>query len=283
MQWTASSISVRRNVVRFKTGNIPTGIAVRGRFGYVNNEVGHSVSILDLNSNGNTVAFNVPSSEPPKPGTHEHAVLLGKLVFFTALGVSDNGLVGQQIRAIDPLLFRGKQSNNAWSTCGSCHPAGLSDGVTWIFGDGPRNTIPLDGLYSKINGPHDIRINNYSAARDSVTDFNNNSRGVQGGVGFASDPPVQRRGAQPGGLRPRDLAGRERGPGFRDRVGRDRAAAQPAAGPRRGRRSRGVRHQLRLLPRRREVDQEPGDLRQQPGPRRGRCAPRYGRCATRGS
>ena len=177
------------NVVRFKTGNIPTGIAVCGRFGYVNNEVGHSVSILDLNSNGNTLAFNVPSSEPPKPGSHEHAVLLGKLVFFTALGVSDNGLVGQDIRAIDPLLFRGKQSSNAWSTCGSCHPAGLSDGVTWIFGDGPRNTIPLDGLYSKINGPHDIRINNYSAARDSITDFNNNSRGVQGGVGFASDPP----------------------------------------------------------------------------------------------
>ncbi|MGH8565100.1 MAG: hypothetical protein ACREXW_13860 [Gammaproteobacteria bacterium] len=175
------------NVVRFKTGNIPTGIVVRGRFGYVNNEVGHSVSILDLNSNGNTIALNVPSSEPPKPGSHEHAVLLGKLVFFTALGVSDNGLVGQDIRAIDPLLFRGKQSNNAWSTCGSCHPAGLSDAVTWIFADGPRNTLPLDALYSKINGPHDTRINNWSAARASVTDFNNNSRAVQGGCGFASD------------------------------------------------------------------------------------------------
>jgi YVTN family beta-propeller protein len=177
------------NVVRFKTGNIPTGIVVRGRFAYVNNEVGHSVSILDINSNGNTIAFNVPSSEPPKPGSHEHAVELGKLVFFTGLGVSDNGLVGQDLRAIDPLLFRGKQSNNAWSTCASCHPAGLADGVTWIFADGPRNTLPLDGLYSKINGPHDTRINNWSAARASVTDFNNNSRAIQGGVGFASDPP----------------------------------------------------------------------------------------------
>ena len=47
----------------------------------------------------------------------------------------------------------------------------------------------MDGLYSKVNGAHDTRINNWSAARDSVTDFNNNSRGVQGGVGFASDPP----------------------------------------------------------------------------------------------
>jgi YVTN family beta-propeller protein len=174
------------NTVRFQTGNIPTGIVLNGRFGYVNNEVGHSVSILNLQA-GTTLQRDVASSEPPKPGSHEHAVLLGKLVFFTALGVSDNGLVGQQIRDIVPLNFRNKQSKDAWSTCGSCHPAGLSDSVTWIFGDGPRNTIPLDGLYSKINGPHDIRINNYSAARDSVTDFNNNSRAVQGGCGFASD------------------------------------------------------------------------------------------------
>ena len=97
------NIGAPNNVVRFQTGNIPTGIAVRGRFGYVNNEVGHSVSILDLNSNGDTLALNVPSSEPPKPGSHKHAVMLGKLVFFTALGVSDNGLVGQQIRDIVPL------------------------------------------------------------------------------------------------------------------------------------------------------------------------------------
>jgi hypothetical protein len=47
----------------------------------------------------------------------------------------------------------------------------------------------MDGLYSKLNGAHDTRINNWSAARDSVTDFNNNSRAVQGGIGFASDAP----------------------------------------------------------------------------------------------
>jgi len=83
----------------------------------VNNEVGHSVSVLDINSNGDTIALNVPSSEPPKPGSHEHAVLLGQLVFFTGLGVPDNGLVGQQIRDIVPLSFRNKQSKDAWSTC----------------------------------------------------------------------------------------------------------------------------------------------------------------------
>jgi YVTN family beta-propeller protein len=172
------------NVVRFETGNIPTGIVLGDRFAYVNNEVGQSVSVLDTRSN-TTIKRDVPSSEPPKPGSHEHAVLLGKLVFFTALGVPDNGLLGQAIRAIDPLAFRGKQSSDAWSSCGSCHPAGLADGVTWIFADGPRNTLPLDALYSKINGAHDTRINNFSAARDSVTDFNNNSRNVQCGTGFA--------------------------------------------------------------------------------------------------
>ena len=177
-------------VVRFKTGNLPTGVAMSrdGKRAYVNNDVSHSVTVIDLQSN-EVIAQDVPSSSPPEPGTHEHAVLVGKLVFFTALGVPDNGLIGTPVREIDPLLSRGKQSDNAWSTCGSCHPSGLADGITWIFADGPRQTIPLDGLYSKINGAHDTRINNWSAARDSVTDFNGNSRAVQGGVGFASDPP----------------------------------------------------------------------------------------------
>jgi YVTN family beta-propeller protein len=178
------------NVVRFQTGNIPTGIVVdrQGKKAYVNNEVNSSISILDLEAN-TVVARDVPSSTPAEPGSFDHARLLGRLVFFTALGVSDNGLIGTPIRDIIPLEFRGKQSRDAWSSCGSCHDDGLADSVTWIFGDGPRQTIPMDALYSKINGAHDTRINNWSAARDSVTDFNNNSRGVQGGVGFASDPP----------------------------------------------------------------------------------------------
>jgi hypothetical protein len=173
-------------VVRFQTGNIPTGVVVdrKGRRAYVNNEVNLSVSVLDLEG-GTVVAQDVPSATPPEPGSFDHARLMGRLVFFTALGVPDNGLVGTPIRSIEPLQFRGKQSDNGWSSCGSCHPDGLTDGVTWIFADGPRQTIPLDGLYSKLNGAHDARINNWSAVRDSVTDFNNNSRNVQCGTGFA--------------------------------------------------------------------------------------------------
>jgi hypothetical protein len=178
-------------VIRFQTGNIPTGIVVNdaGSFAYVNNEVGLSVSVLNLNSGG--VTLNVPSVTAPAPGTSEHARLVGKLAFFTALGVPDSGLTELPVRNIVPLDFRGKQSDNAWSSCGSCHPDGLADGVTWIFADGPRQTIPLDGTYSKISGAHDSRILNWSAARDSNTDFNNNSRNVQCGSGFAGgDPPI---------------------------------------------------------------------------------------------
>ena len=186
------------NVVRIQTGNIPSGIVVHGKTAFVNNEVDMSVSVLDLDT-GLPVGDPVASSTPPEPGSFDHSRLVGKLVFFTALGVPDNNenddpdgrpLRGIPIREIIPLEFRGKQSSDAWSTCASCHPAGLADGVTWIFGDGPRQAIPLDALYSKVNGAHDTRINNWSAARDSITDFNNNSRNVQCGKGFAGGDPT---------------------------------------------------------------------------------------------
>lgn len=176
-------------VVRFQTGNLPNGIAVskRGQRAYVSNEVGLSVSVLDLA--GNTVlARDVPASTPPAPGSFEHSRLVGKLVFFTALGTPDDGLTGMPIRDVVPIQFRNKASDNGWSSCGSCHPDGLADGVTWIFATGPRQTIPLDGFFAKTN-PGDQRIANWSAVQGSITDFNNNTRNVQGGTGFAGDPP----------------------------------------------------------------------------------------------
>lgn len=182
------SIGAPDNVVRFRTGHTPTGIAVAGdgSRAYVNNEVGRSVSVLDLGTN-QTLARDVESSPLPQPGSVEHAAAMGKLVFFTSLGVPDDGLRAKNIRSIDTLASRQKASDNGWSSCASCHPAGLADGVTWIFGDGPRQTIPLDATFSKLDG-HDFRILNWSAVRGSVTDFNNNSKGVQGGLGFAGNP-----------------------------------------------------------------------------------------------
>jgi YVTN family beta-propeller protein len=175
------------NVVRFQTGNLPNGIVISkdGRRAYTNNEVNVSISVLDLLTN-TVLSRDVPTGDPPVPGTLPHAVLLGKLAFFTALGIPDHGIFATPIRDIVPLASRGKASNNAWSGCGSCHPDGLSDGVTWMFPAGPRQTLPLDAFFAKDN-PDDQKLVLWSAARGSNTDFNNNSRGVQGGCGFASD------------------------------------------------------------------------------------------------
>lgn len=184
----SADAAVADNVVRFQTGNIPNGVVMSsdGTRAYVNNEIGVSVSVLNLQNN-TVLARDLESGTVPEPGTFEHGVLVGKLVFFSALGTDDNGIFGTPIRDIVPLSSRGKMSDNSWSSCASCHPDGGADGVTWIFATGPRQTISLDGFFSK-DSPADQRVSNWNAVRSSVTDFNENSVAVQGGIGFAGNP-----------------------------------------------------------------------------------------------
>jgi DNA-binding beta-propeller fold protein YncE len=199
-------------IVRFRTGNLPDGVVISydGRLAYVNNQANVSVTTINLETSS-VITLDVPSGEPPAPGTFEHAVLVGKVAFFTALSIPDNDFFGTDIREIVPLTFRDKQSRDAWSSCGSCHPDGLADGVTWFFGTGPRQTKPLDGTFAKDN-PDDQGCLNWSCIRGSNTDFNANSRATQEGCGFASaefsggiDPPAQCTSTSTAvGQRPRD-------------------------------------------------------------------------------
>jgi YVTN family beta-propeller protein len=175
---------------RVQTGNLPSGVAMRqdGTRAYANNEANFSVTSMNVEDGSClTLQLDISSSEPPAPGSLEHAVLVGKLAFFTALGIPDNDLFDTPIRDFIPRNFKGKQSKDAWSSCGSCHPDGLADGVTWIFGTGPRQTKPLDGMFNKFTNMSDQGLLNWSSIRGSNTDFNNNSRATQGGCGFASD------------------------------------------------------------------------------------------------
>jgi YVTN family beta-propeller protein len=175
---------------RIQTGNLPSGVAMRkdGTRAYANNEANFSVTSMNMDDGFClTLQLDIASSTPPAPGSFDHAILVGKLAFFTALGIPDNDIFGIPIRNIVPRNFRGKMSKDAWSSCGSCHPDGLADGVTWIFGTGPRQTKPLDGMFNKFTSMEDQGLLNWSAIRGSNTDFNNNSRAVQGGCGFASD------------------------------------------------------------------------------------------------
>ena len=163
------------------------------------------MTALDLDNNV-VLARDIESSTPPAPGTQEHRNLVGKLVFFTALGVPDvldkdgNGVFDVALRDIDPLQHRDKASDNGWSSCASCHDDGHSDNVTWIFETGPRQTIPLEGMFTHdvpdVAGRlHDQRVLNWSAVRGSNTDFNQNAIGIQGGKGFATETAAGNRTA----------------------------------------------------------------------------------------
>ena len=78
---------------------------------------------------------------------------------------------------------RARWSQESWSSCGSCHPDGLSDNITWRFPAGPRQSTSMDGTFSHGPGTQKQRILNWSGIFDEVHDFERNTRGVSGGLG----------------------------------------------------------------------------------------------------
>ncbi len=177
------------DVRRFRTGSLPNGVVVSddGSRAYVYNELNVSVTAIDL-ENGAVLSRDIAAGAVPPPGGLAHGVRVGKLAFFTALGLPDNGVFAMPIRSINPLEHRNKASNTGWSSCASCHPDGLADGVTWSLASGPRQTPPLSAFFSKRNA-RDQRVGNWSAISGSITDFNATARGIENGLGFAGNPP----------------------------------------------------------------------------------------------
>ena len=39
-------------------------------------------------------------------------------------------------------------SSEGWQDCASCHFEGLTDGVVWVFGAGPRKSVPLNATFN---------------------------------------------------------------------------------------------------------------------------------------
>jgi mono/diheme cytochrome c family protein len=61
----------------------------------------------------------------------------------------------------------------------------LSDGITWVFASGPRQTTSMDGAFSHGPGvgPQKQRIFNWTGINDELHDFEANTRNVSGGLG----------------------------------------------------------------------------------------------------
>ncbi|HZN37272.1 MAG TPA: YncE family protein, partial [Planctomycetota bacterium] len=152
-------------------GKAPRGIVINaaGTRAFVHNFISRSVTAIDI-TEGQPPAIlgTAQSTAPPAPGSAAATRQLGAELFHTGRGPD------------------GRMSSESWGGCIVCHPNGRTDNVTWMFEAGPRQTIPLDGMFAK-GDPSDQRILNWSAVRDENHDFELNTRGVFGGRGLIDD------------------------------------------------------------------------------------------------
>lgn len=141
-------------------GALPVGVAyaTRGTHAFVLNAGSRLLSVVNVN--GMNVARAVPAADAPSDGLQAF-IARGRRLFATGLG-------------------RWSLRGQAWNSCEACHPDGLSDGVTWYFPRGPRQTPSLDGTY---DADGNQRLLTWTASLDEVHDFELNVRNNSGGVG----------------------------------------------------------------------------------------------------
>ncbi|HEU4420190.1 MAG TPA: hypothetical protein VFT55_14740, partial [Planctomycetota bacterium] len=152
-------------------GKAPRGIVINaaGTRAFVHNFISRSLTAIDI-TEGTAPAIlgTAQTTAPPPPLSAAATRQLGAELFHAGRGPD------------------GRMSSESWGGCIVCHPNGRSDNVTWMFDAGPRQTIPLDGMFAK-GDPSDQRILNWSAVRDENHDFELNTRGVFGGRGLIDD------------------------------------------------------------------------------------------------
>ena len=143
----------------------PSGIVTNnaGDHAYVNCWVSRRLGVIDLQTQSQTTT--IEASNPPQ---NAEAISRNKGLKFFFTG-------------------RARWSSESWSSCGSCHPDGLTDNVTWSFAAGPRQTISLDGSFSRGGGAQAQRIFNWTGIFDEIHDFERNTRGVSGGLGAVTN------------------------------------------------------------------------------------------------
>jgi cytochrome c peroxidase len=123
------------------------------------NYLSRSLTILNLETLTSVTEIPVTAETLPPD------ILRGKILFNNAS---------------DPRLSQG-----SWISCASCHPDGGTDGVTWIFPDGPRQTPPLWNSHQTLPW-------HWSAALDEAQDVEDTVQHIQHGLGLApgTDPEL---------------------------------------------------------------------------------------------
>ena len=192
------------NVIRVEVGvdsalqrnSSPEGVVINGdnTRAYVMNLISRDVSVVDISGTDPTKykeIARIPSTSLPTTA-FEVQVQRGKELFNTSIGPA-----GTNDNALPPA---GRMSDFGWGSCYGCHPRGLTDSVTWMFGDGPRQAISMESttahpqtplVNSNVNGnfaplmpAFHQRALNWSSVRDEIQDFELNIRNVSGGQGL---------------------------------------------------------------------------------------------------
>lgn len=155
----------------------PTGVAIDGERGvaYVNCWLTRRLGVVDLDAQQLTATFE---AAPAPANAAAASVTRGARFYFTGRG---RWSAAQQ---------NGAKGGEGWSSCGSCHPDGLSDNITWVFASGPRQTTSQDGSFSHGSGPQKQRIFNWTGIFDEHHDFERNTRDVSGGLGVITQAPT---------------------------------------------------------------------------------------------
>jgi hypothetical protein len=156
----------------------PTGIVVRhdGAKAYVNCWVSQNLGVVSLGSiqrlDKAVSAFD--------PVAANAALDRGRRFYFTGRGRWSGD---SKVNAPTPLPTL---NGNGFGSCGSCHPFGLSDNITWAFAAGPRQTTSMDGSFSK-GAVQKQRAFNWTAINDELHDFERNTRDTSGGIGALTE------------------------------------------------------------------------------------------------
>ncbi len=155
----------------------PSGLVIDGerQKAYVNCWLTRRMAIIDLGAQ--SMAQTVEASPAPANAT-ELAIQRGKRFYFTGRG------------RWSAAVANGAKGGEGWSSCGSCHPDGLSDNITWVFAAGPRQTTSQDGSFSHGPGAQKQRIFNWTGIFDEHHDFERNTRDVSGGLGAVTTAPT---------------------------------------------------------------------------------------------
>lgn len=176
-------------------GKNPRGLAINSTDTrvYVMDFVSRDVAVVDVSgvpTEYRTIA-RLASASLPDPASAEGIVQRGKQLF--------NSAIGPEGTADNSRRPAGLMSDFGWGTCYSCHPQGLTDTVTWMFADGPRQAISMESTFELeavqiVDGAPVLpashqRALNWSAVRDEVQDFSRNIRAVSGGGGLVAGVP----------------------------------------------------------------------------------------------